>query len=119
MLVSVTVRVPATTANMGPGFDAIGMALDLWNEVTLEVATSFSVHIIGEGESTLPRDESNLVVKAAHLAFSKAGIEPPPLSYVCVNRIPFGGGLGSSSAAIIGGLLAAFALMVVAVRQVY
>ena len=67
--------------------------------------------IQGEGEDSLPRDESNLVVVAAKLAFKKAGIAMPPLAFICNNRIPFGGGLGSSSAAIIGGLLAAYSLM--------
>ncbi len=121
---SVTVRAPATSANLGPGFDAIGLALDLWNEVTVERSSRcgnsshghfsqrrFSMHIEGIGADSLPRDETNLVVQAARLGFKKAGVaEMPPLAFFCRNTIPFGGGLGSSSAAIISGLVAAFAL---------
>lgn len=107
---SVSVRVPATAANMGPGFDCIGMAVDLWNELTV-ARGPFAVEISGEGESALPRDDRNLVVRGAKAAF-EAFEEPfPDLTFTCLNRIPYARGLGSSSAATVSGLLAGFALM--------
>ncbi|MEX0762267.1 MAG: homoserine kinase [Dehalococcoidia bacterium] len=101
----VTARVPATTANLGPGFDCVGMALDLWNEVTIEPG-QFGVTTIGEGESELPTGPRNLVVTGVEAAFAAAGKRTPSLHYTCINRIPHGRGLGSSSAAIVGGLVA-------------
>jgi homoserine kinase len=101
----VTVRVPATTANLGPGFDCIGFALDIWNETTVERAP-FAIEIHGEGETTLPRDARNLVVTGVVTAFRVAGCTPPEFSYTCRNAIPSSSGLGSSSAAIVTGLLA-------------
>jgi homoserine kinase len=101
----VTVRVPATTANLGPGFDCIGFALDIWNETTVERAP-FAFNIIGEGEDTLPRDARNLVVTGVVTAFRVAGRPAPELAYSCKNTIPSSSGLGSSSAAIVSGLLA-------------
>lgn len=106
----VTVRVPATTANMGPGFDCAGMALDIWNEVTVERATTFSFEIEGEGASVLPRDRGNLVVRGVEAAYHAMGKEVPPLRYWTLNRIPFAKGLGSSSAAIVSGILAGLAI---------
>mmetsp|Transcript_24904 Transcript_24904/g.77939 ORF Transcript_24904/g.77939 Transcript_24904/m.77939 type:complete len:361 (-) Transcript_24904:460-1542(-) len=106
----VTVRVPATTANMGPGFDCLGMALDLWSELTVEHAEEFSITYEGEGEGQVPLDATNLVVVALEKAFEKAGKPVPPLKYHCVSRIPFARGLGSSSAAIVGGLIAGLVL---------
>lgn len=103
---SVTVRVPATTANLGPGFDTIGMALDMWSEVTVQLAEKFELTNEGEGASEIPTDESNLVVVGLKKAFEYAGVAVPPLKYRCINRIPFARGLGSSSAAIVGGILA-------------
>lgn len=105
----VTVRVPATTANIGPGFDCIGFALDLWNELTVERG-GFRLDIEGEGETTLPRDARNLVVTGVLSAFKASGVEAPELSYCCKNSIPCSSGLGSSSAAIVSGLLAGSAL---------
>lgn len=102
-------RVPATTANMGPGFDCIGMALDYWNELTVERG-EFHVETIGEGAGELPGDSRNLVVTGVEAAFIKAGKELPPLRYTCHNKIPNGRGLGSSSAAIVSGLVAGAAL---------
>jgi len=106
----VTVRVPATTANMGPGFDCAGMALDVWNELTVERASSFSIEIEGEGAQMLPRDKSNLVVKGVEAAYKYAEQEVPTLRYLTLNRIPFAKGMGSSSAAIVSGILAGLAL---------
>mmetsp|Transcript_70927 Transcript_70927/g.148367 ORF Transcript_70927/g.148367 Transcript_70927/m.148367 type:complete len:370 (+) Transcript_70927:96-1205(+) len=106
----VTVRVPATTANLGPGFDCCGMALDIWNEVTVERATVFSIEIEGEGAQVLPKTKGNLVVKGLEAAFKAIGKEPPVLRYWTKNRIPFAKGMGSSSAAIVSGILAGLAI---------
>jgi len=107
---SVTVRVPATTANLGPGYDTIGMALDVWNEVVVERHSHFEVIVLGEGADKLPLDETNLVCVGVKAAFEHAGKQVPPLKYICKNKIPFGRGLGSSSAAIVSGLIAGLAI---------
>ncbi len=107
---TVSVRVPATTANLGPGFDCLGMALDWWNDVCMSVSPSPTVRIEGEGAGSLSAAEDNLVYRAARAAFHAAGEEPPALSIQCRNRIPLARGLGSSAAAIVGGLVAANAL---------
>jgi len=106
----VVVRVPATSANLGPGFDAIGMALDMWSEYTIERSDKFEIECEGEGASDMPMDESNLVCFALRAAFKTAGKQVPPLKYKLVNRIPYARGLGSSSAAIVGGLIAGLVL---------
>eukprot|EP00124_Ichthyophonus_hoferi_P001602 Ihof_evm2s88 gene=Ihof_evmTU2s88 len=106
----VMVRVPATTANMGPGFDCIGMALDLWNELTVEISDKFEMTIEGEGATQIPKDRTNLVVEGVEKAYELAGKPLPLLKYTCVNMIPFARGLGSSSAAIVSGLIAGLAL---------
>ncbi|MFW6174811.1 MAG: homoserine kinase [Chloroflexota bacterium] len=106
----VTVRVPATVANMGPGFDCIGVALDIWNELTVERG-AFSVSVSGDGEESLPRDERNLVVRGLRAAFASRQEKVPEVRYICRNDIPYSRGLGSSSAAIVAGLLAGFALL--------
>ena len=107
---SVTVRVPATSANMGPGFDCLGMALDMWSELTVERANEFSITLSGEGADQVPKDETNLFCMAVRKAFEVAGEPVPPLRYSCTNRIPFARGLGSSSAAIVAGLIAGLVL---------
>lgn len=107
---SVTVRVPASTANMGPGYDCLGMSLDIWNELIVCRATSFSMEIEGEGADFLPKDERNLVVTGIKKAFEAAGKPVPALKYVLKNSIPFARGLGSSSAAIVSGILAGLSL---------
>ena len=107
---SVTVRVPATTANLGPGFDALGMALDIWNTVRIRVQETGGVSITGEGSSQLSREGDNLVYRAASLVFQQARVSEPGLSISCHNDIPLGRGLGSSAAAVVGGLLAANSL---------
>ncbi|MCH7734211.1 MAG: homoserine kinase [Chloroflexi bacterium] len=106
-----TVRVPATTANLGPGFDCLGMALDIWSELTVERAP-FSITVEGEGSDapSMPLDERNLVVIGVNAAFEAAGKPTPELSYVCRNEIPYSRGFGSSSAAIVAGLLAGSAI---------
>lgn len=106
----VVVRVPATSANLGPGFDTIGMAVDMWSEYTIERADKFEVICKGEGSHDMPLDETNLVCMALKAAFEKAGKPVPPLKYHLVNGIPYARGLGSSSAAIVGGLVAGFVL---------
>ena len=103
----VTVRVPATTANLGPGFDCLGIALELWNSVRIEVSTSPKVRILGQGSFTLSPAVDNLVYRSAQALFREAGEDPQPLSILCTNQIPLARGLGSSAAAIVGGLMAA------------
>lgn len=107
----VRVRVPATSANLGPGFDALGLALDLEDEVEAEVTgAGVACEVTGEGAGELATDESHLVVRAALAAFDRLGGRPPGLALRCRNRIPHARGLGSSSAAIVSGVLAARAL---------
>ena len=103
----VTIRIPATTANLGPGFDCLGLALDLWNTVQMRVGSYPKVTINGEGAQELPTSTDNLAYKAAAHLFLQAGKSVPPLSICCHNRIPLKRGLGSSAAAIVGGLMAA------------
>lgn len=101
----ITVRVPATSANMGPGFDCLGIALDIWNSVTVEVGQrGFQIH--GHGENELPRDESNLVWSSIARIFNESGRQIPEMSLTCYNGIPTTRGLGSSSAALAAGLVA-------------
>lgn len=108
----VTVEVPATSANLGPGFDCLGLALDLHDTLTGEVVESgLVVDLEGEGAATLPRDERHLVVRSMRAAFEALGVAPPGLVLRAVNRIPQSRGLGSSSAAIVGGLALARALV--------
>ena len=109
----ITVKVPATSANLGPGFDALGLALDLWNEATF-VATkdpNISVKIEGEGRHQLQTDANNAVVEAALLVYKLAGKPCNGLKIHCTNRVPLGSGLGSSSAAMLTGMLGANALL--------
>jgi len=107
----VRVRVPATSANLGPGFDALGLALALYNEVTIEEADRVSVAVEGEGSGRLDAGVKNVVARGAALAFEIAGRAFPGARLHCVNRIPLSRGLGSSAAAWVGGLLAGNALM--------
>lgn len=106
----VIVRIPATSANLGPGFDSIGMAVDLWSEVTVERSDTFEIMCEGDGADDLPLDDSNLVCFGVAAAFKHAGKDLPVLKYHLVNRIPYARGLGSSSAAIVGGLVAGLVL---------
>ena len=96
---------PATAANMGPGFDSLGMALDIWNTIDVEVGQS-GFTVCGEGEDSLPRGENNLVYRCFSLPFQESGIEVPPVHITCRNEIPLARGLGSSSAAAVAGLMA-------------
>lgn len=103
-------RVPASTTNLGPGFDCLGMALRLYNEILVEPAEALSITIEGEGETTLPRDETNLVYRAIVRAHEALGRRAPSVHLRLVNRIPLHRGLGSSAAATVGGLMAGSAL---------
>ena len=108
----VTVRPPATSANLGPGIDAFGLALELRDEVTVEILESgLEVEVEGEDAGSLPLDEQHLIVRSLRAAFARLDAHPPGLRVRCVNRIPHGRGLGSSSAAICAGLMAARALV--------
>jgi homoserine kinase len=105
----VIVHVPATTANLGPGFDCLAMALDLWNEVSFSVSgTGIHIEIEGFGKETLHVDGSNLIVQSAQRTFQLLGCESPTgLSILCENQIPLGSGMGSSAAAVLAGVLGA------------
>ena len=110
---SVTVRVPATTANLGPGFDTLGLALSLYDELTVTVRDTpgATVEVIGVGEGEVPTDESNLVVRAIAYTFAACSQPLPGLHLVARNNIPHGRGLGSSGAAIVSGIMAAKGLL--------
>lgn len=109
--VAASVRVPATSANLGPGFDCLGLALDLYDDVAAEVvASGLQIATTGEGAGQLPRDETHLVVRAMRATFDVLGAQPPGLALRGTNRIPHGRGLGSSAAAICAGVLLARAL---------
>ena len=109
---TVSVRVPASSANLGPGYDALGLALALHDEVSAEPVdggrTTVAVH--GEGAGDLPTDEQHLVVRAMRATFHELGQTPPAVALTCHNRIPHARGLGSSSAAIVAGILLGRAL---------
>lgn len=105
----VLVRVPATTANLGPGFDCLALALDLWNELSIELTgRGLTIRVHGEGDNSLPHDESNLIWQAMRRVFTLTGCQAPEgVSLLCHNEIPLGSGLGSSAAAVLTGLLGA------------
>jgi len=110
---SVTVRVPATSANVGPGYDCIGIAVDLWSEVTVSRIPEdgkFEITAEGEGAEAMPKDETNYLVVGCKAAFETANKPLPPLKYHVVSRIPYARGLGSSSAAIVAGIVAGLVL---------
>jgi homoserine kinase len=108
----VRVRVPATSANLGPGFDAFGLALGLYDDVVARIGEGgVHVDVAGEGADDVPRDKRHLVVKAMRAAFDRMGGQPRGIELVCANRIPHGRGLGSSAAAIVAGVLAARSLV--------
>ncbi len=104
----VRVRVPASSANLGPGFDSFGLALQLYDDVVVRIADAgLSVDVAGEGSDDVRRDRRNLVVRALSATFDRLGGQPRGLEVVCANRIPHGRGLGSSAAAIVAGVVAA------------
>ncbi len=113
----ITVSVPATSANLGPGFDVLGVAVSLYNEVTFEAVMAppqalvkkpvLQMTIEGEGAADIPRDASNLVIRSAYRVFERVRQWPSQLKVRMRNRIPLARGLGSSSATTIAGLAAA------------
>ncbi|MEW8959016.1 Homoserine kinase [Moorella humiferrea] len=105
------VRVPATTANLGPGFDTIGMALDLYDEVYIEVSQNLEINVTGEGEATIPRGPENIAFRAAMAVFARTGQRGVNLKINMHNNIPVARGLGSSAAALVGGLVGANVLL--------
>jgi homoserine kinase len=108
----VKVSVPATSANLGPGFDCLGLALGLRDELEGELTDDgIGVEVVGEGAGSVPLDETHLVLRAMRLAFDALGERPAGLRLSCRNAIPHARGLGSSSAAIVGGLVLARALV--------
>jgi homoserine kinase len=110
-MMNIMIRVPATSANLGPGFDTLGLALDLWNEAEFQLAESFSLLVEGEGAERLPASPKNLVVRSLGKVYEILHKPVPALRIRCRNQIPLGGGLGSSAAAVMTGLLAANALL--------
>lgn len=108
----VRVSVPASSANLGPGFDALGLALELRDHLTAEATDGgLAITVDGEGAGDVPLDERHLVVRAMRAAFDLLGEQPAGIRLHCLNRIPHARGLGSSSAAIVGGIALARALV--------
>lgn len=105
------VRVPATTANLGPGFDTLGMALELYDEILVEEAASPEIVVSGEGEATIPRGPENIAYRAARMVFQQTGRPEITLRLRMHNNIPVARGLGSSAAALVGGLIGANTLL--------
>lgn len=106
------VHVPATSANLGPGFDALGLALSLYDETEARVTRGgVGIKVTGEGAGTAAEGERHLVVRAMRATFSLLGGQPPGIGLRCRNSIPHGRGLGSSAAAIVTGVLAARGLV--------
>ena len=104
-----TVRIPATSANMGPGFDCLGIALDIWNTVSIleDSLDSPGVMVIGNGQGELSSGTDNLIFQSFSHLFDELGEKTPNVTLECENRIPLARGMGSSSAALVGGLFAA------------
>lgn len=108
---TVTVRVPASTANLGPGFDSLGMALGIYDEIEVRTTDSgLTIRVEGEGADDVPWGPSHLVVRAIERGLESAGVWADGLDVVCRNVIPHSRGLGSSASAAVGGLAAGCAL---------
>ena len=101
------IRIPATTANVGCGYDTFGLALAYYNYLDCREAERASVQIIGQGSQHLPTDERNMMLRAAQAVYDEAGRGQAKLAFIAHNNIPLSRGMGSSSAAIVGGLCAA------------
>ena len=99
------IDVPATTANLGPGFDCLGLALDWWNSIVVEPANDWKIQVRGLNEN-IPADKTNMTIEHMQLFFKRVGKKMPPVHITMTNRIPIGRGLGSSAAALVGGLVA-------------
>jgi homoserine kinase len=110
---SVRVRVPATSANLGPGFDSLGLALGLHDEIELTEIDGgpSTVEVHGEGAGRVPRDERHLVLKAVCATYELAGVDRPSVHLTCRNVIPHSRGLGSSASAAVAGIVAACGLL--------
>ncbi|QOR48202.1 homoserine kinase [Trueperella pecoris] len=103
---SARVRVPASSGNLGPGFDSMGMAHDVWDEVSATLTTGASkALIVGEGHDTLPKDGSHLIIRVMRETLERLGLPAAGVELVCRNSIPHGKGLGSSAAAIVAGVM--------------
>ncbi|MCE5291127.1 MAG: homoserine kinase [Nocardiaceae bacterium] len=108
---NVTARVPASSANLGPGFDSLGLALSLYDEISVTTTDGgLSVEVEGEGAGDVPADASHLVVRAIERGFEALGVQASGMNVLCRNKIPHSRGLGSSASAVVGGLAAAEAL---------
>jgi homoserine kinase len=106
------VTVPATSANLGPGFDSLGMALAHYDEYELETTSSgVEIQISGEGAKTAAKDENNLIFRSIQLVFDSVGEKIPGIKLNCKNSIPHGRGMGSSGAAVAGGVMLAAGLL--------
>lgn len=107
----VRVRVPASSANLGPGFDSLGLALGLYDDLEVSVASEgVGVEVLGEGAGQVPLDETHLVVRAMRTAWNIVGDAPSGIRLRCRNAIPHSRGLGSSAAAAVAGAVAAVVL---------
>jgi homoserine kinase len=107
----VRVKVPGSTANLGPGFDSLGMALNLFAWIDMAIADKTSFHLIGDQMKGIPADKSNLIYKVAQMVFDLAGVHHPELEISMYSDIPLTRGLGSSASAIVGALAGANALI--------
>jgi homoserine kinase len=103
----IKIRVPATSANLGPGFDCLGLALNIWNEVSFEPAEKLTYHVAGEGAEKLNKGTRNLLTKAFALLYEVCGKETKGVKIHAKNEIIMSSGLGSSAAAIVAGLFGA------------
>lgn len=110
---TVEVRVPATSANLGPGFDTLGLALSVYDQLTVTALDSdaLEIEVTGTGAEEIARDESNLVARSIWHVYAQLGIELPGLRIIAHNEIPHGRGLGSSGSAVVSGILAAKGLL--------
>nr|WP_218844881.1 homoserine kinase [Microbacterium pseudoresistens] len=110
---SLDVRVPATSANLGPGFDTLGLALSVYDELEVIVleGAALEIEVTGSGADEIARDASNLVVRSIAHVFADVGVEMPGLRLSARNGVPHGRGLGSSGAAVAAGVLAAKGLL--------
>lgn len=102
-----TIEVPATSANLGPGFDALGLALDIVNTVRVEPSDHWDMVVVGEGAERIPTGDRNLMQRTIGTVARRSGVQLPPARLLCTHAIPLARGLGSSSAAIVAGLLVA------------
>lgn len=111
-MTKVSVRIPATSANLGPGFDTLGMALSFYDDYSAEtISSGLEISVTGEGASEVAKDENNLIFKTIKFVFERLGEKLPGLKISCHNQIPHGRGMGSSGAAVAGGVMLAAGLL--------